>query len=114
MPEGVDALTDLQVRVKALDLAVRAGLLALGDERPDVHAETSNPAEPAFWIRNQVLVSVTKDTIIVGRIGRDMASVEEIGRFPPDALMDAAKAAVLDIATRAVGRAVELALMEQA
>jgi hypothetical protein len=112
MPESVDAISVLRKRAGALERAARRSVALLGAPPLEVSADASNPDEPSVWIRNEVLVTFQVDGIVVGRISGNMTDVDEIGRFPAAAIIDAAKFAVMDTVSRAIGVQIERTVIE--
>lgn len=112
MPESVDALSVLRTRAGTLERAARRSLALLGAPTLEVNTDGSNPDEPSVWIRNDVLVTFQVDGIVVSRISGNMTDVDEIGRFPAGAIIDATKFAVMDTVTRAVGVQIERTVIE--
>lgn len=112
MPACTDAVGLLRRRAGVLERAARRSVALLGAPTIEVSADASNPDEPSVWIRNEVLVTFQIDGIVIGRISGNMTDVDEIGRFPAGAIIDAAKFAVMDTISRAIGVQIERTVIE--
>jgi hypothetical protein len=112
MQESVDAVALLRWRAGVLERAARGSAALLGAPALEVSVDISNSDEPSVWIRNEVLVTFQVDGILVGRISGNMTDVDEIGRFPAGAIIDAAKFAVMEAVSRAISVQIERAVIE--
>ncbi len=110
MQESVDIAAVLGRRAGILERAARGATAPFGWTL-DVIADTTTPGEPSVWIRGEVLVTLQVDGIVVGRVAGNMTDVDEIGRFPAGAVIDAAKFAVMEALSRVVGREIESAVI---
>lgn len=112
MSPSTDAVGLLRRRAGVLERAARRSVALLGAPAIEVSADASNPDEPSVWIRNEVLVTFQIDGIVVGRISGNLTDVDELARFPAGAIIDAAKFAVMDTVTRAIGVQIERSVIE--
>lgn len=97
----------LRRRAGMLARAARGSLAVLGGPDLEVREDYRDPAAPEVWIRGDVLVVFQVDGIAISRVADNMTDMDEVTSLPAEAVLDAARSAVLDTVSRAVGRKIE-------